>query len=101
MKADIRKDRFAFLKSFAKTFYGVGFVKSPVSEGVLDWNFILAIMASPKATIDCVDAFGRTDFRPDLKAFTMPTLIIQAPATRRCRSTRAPAPPRPASRMLS
>lgn len=80
MKADIRKDRFAFLQSFAKTFYGVGLVTSPVSQGVLDWSFILAVMASPKATIDCVDAFGRTDFRPDLAAFTIPTLIIHGTA---------------------
>ncbi len=76
MKQQIRKDRFAFLQSFAKTFYGVGLVSSPVSQGVLDWSFVLGVMASPKATIDCVDAFGKTDFRPDLEAFTVPTLII-------------------------
>ena len=29
-----------------------------------------------KGTLDCVDAFGRTDFRPDLPSFTVPTLII-------------------------
>ncbi|GGD92862.1 arylesterase [Aureimonas endophytica] len=76
MKAQIRKDRFAFLQSFAKTFYGVGFVTSPVSQGVLDWSFVLGVMASPKATIDCVDAFGKTDFRPDFRSFTVPTLVI-------------------------
>ncbi len=80
MKADIRKDRFAFLQSFAKQFYGVGWVSSPVSQGLLDWTFTLALMASPKATIDCVDAFGRTDFRPDLASFTVPTLIIHGTA---------------------
>jgi non-heme chloroperoxidase len=80
MKDQIRKDRFAFLQSFAKSFYGVGWVSSPVSQGVLDWSFIQAVMASPKATIDCVDAFGTTDFRPDLAAFTMPTLIIHGTA---------------------
>ncbi|MGV1832277.1 alpha/beta fold hydrolase [Agrobacterium vitis] len=80
MKNDIRKDRFAFLQSFAKTFYGVGLVTSPVSQGVLDWSFILGVMASPKATIDCVDAFGKTDFRPDLAAFTIPTLVIHGTA---------------------
>lgn len=76
MKAQVREDRFAFLQSFAKTFYGVGLVSKPVSQGVLDWSFILAVMASPKATIDCIDAFGRTDFRPDLPSFTVPTLVI-------------------------
>jgi non-heme chloroperoxidase len=76
MKDQIRKDRFAFLATFAKQFYGVGHVSSPVSKELLDWTFILAVMASPKATINCVDAFGKTDFRPDLASFTVPTLII-------------------------
>lgn len=80
MKKQVRKDRFAFLKSFAKTFYGVGFVTSPVSSELMDWSFQLAVMASPKATIDCIDAFGTTDFRPDMAAFTMPTLIIHGTA---------------------
>lgn len=75
-KKDIHEDRFAFLQSFAKIFYGVGFVTSPVSQGVLDWSFVLGVMASPKATIDFVDAFGKTDFRPDFAAFTIPTLVI-------------------------
>ena len=76
MKAQIRKDRFAFLQDFAKMFYGVGWVTSPVSQGILDWSFVLAVMASPKATIDCVDAFGTTDFRKDFAAFNVPTLVI-------------------------
>jgi non-heme chloroperoxidase len=80
MQQQIREDRFAFLQTFAKTFYGVGIVSRPVSSALLDWNFILAIMASPKATIDCVDAFGRTDFRGDLPAFDIPTLVIQGTA---------------------
>lgn len=76
MKDGIRRDRFDFLQTFGKLVYGVGLVSHPVSQALLDWTFVLAIMASPKATIDCVDAFGKTDFRPDLAAFTMPTLVI-------------------------
>ncbi len=77
MKAQIRKDRFAFLQTFGKQFYGVGLVSSPVSQGVLDWTFLLATMASPIATSACVDAFGTTDFRPDLPSFAgVPTLIV-------------------------
>jgi non-heme chloroperoxidase len=76
MKSQIRKDRFAFLQDFARTFYGVGWVTSPVSDGILQWSFTLGIMASPKATLACVDAFGRTDFRRDLASFTIPTLVI-------------------------
>ena len=76
MKKQVRKDRFAFLQSFSKMFYGVGIVSSPVSDALLNWTFILAVMASPKATINCIDAFGKTDFRKDLAAFAIPTLII-------------------------
>ncbi|WP_404712316.1 alpha/beta fold hydrolase [Sphingomonas sp. MMS24-J13] len=77
MKGQIRKDRFAFLQTFAKQFYGAGLVSSPVSQGVLDWTFLLASMASPIATAACVDAFGTTDFRPDLPSFAgVDTLII-------------------------
>jgi len=80
MKAQIRKDRFAFLGTFAKQFYGVGLISSPVSKELIDWTFILAVMASPKATINCVDAFGKTVFRSDLASFTVPTLIIHGTA---------------------
>lgn len=33
-----------------------------------------------KATLDCATAFSSTDFRPDLAAFTIPTLIIHGTA---------------------
>jgi len=80
MKEQIRADRFAFLGAFAKIFYGVGLVSRPVSGELLDWTFALAMMASPKATIDCIDAFGTTDFRADMAAFDIPTLIIHGTA---------------------
>jgi non-heme chloroperoxidase len=76
MKQQIREDRFAFLQSFARMFYGVGMISRPVSQALLDWTFALAIQAGPKATLDCIDAFSRTDFRSDLKAFDVPTLIV-------------------------
>ncbi len=77
MKAQVREDRFAFLQDFARDFYGVGMISRPVSQALLDWTFTLAIMASPIATVACIDAFSRTDFRPDLASFAgIPTLIV-------------------------
>ena len=38
------------------------------------------MMASPKATIDCVRSFSQTDFRTDMGAFEVPTLIIHGDA---------------------
>ena len=34
------------------------------------------MQASLKATLECAKAFSSTDFRPDLKAVTVPTLIL-------------------------
>lgn len=76
----LKNDRPAFLASFGKTFFGQGVVKHAVSDEMLQWASSLAYQASPIATIDCVGAFGLTDFRNDLQAFTMPTLIIHGTA---------------------
>ncbi|WP_099865246.1 alpha/beta fold hydrolase [Pararhizobium haloflavum] len=76
IKTGLRKDRAAFLKDFNRDFYGVSDKPGAVSDAVLDWTGQVAMMASAKATIDCVDAFGRTDFRDDVKAFDLPTLIV-------------------------
>jgi peroxiredoxin len=34
------------------------------------------MQGSRKATLDCVDSFGKTDFRADCKKFDIPTLIV-------------------------
>ena len=80
IKDGLRKDRPEFLSEFFKTFYGQGTKKGGVSDGVLHWSLMMAMQASPKATLDCVDAFGTTDFRPDLNAFDVPTLVVHGTA---------------------
>ena len=73
----IRKDRPNFFRhTFAPQFYGAGYISSPVSNDVLDWSTALAMQAGLKPTIACLDAFSRTDFRPDLAAFRVPTLVV-------------------------
>ena len=77
MREGIREDRAHFFRhTFAPQFYGVGYITSPVSDDVLDWSTNLALMAGLKPTLACLDAFAHTDFRPDLAAFRVPTLII-------------------------
>ncbi|PHP28846.1 alpha/beta fold hydrolase [Limimaricola cinnabarinus] len=71
MKDGLRKDRPEFLREFFKGFYG-----NKVSEGVLHWSLMMAMQASPKATLDCVDAFGKTDFTDDMNAFGVPALVV-------------------------
>ncbi|QDH17481.1 alpha/beta fold hydrolase [Swingsia samuiensis] len=80
IKQSIRADRFDFLENFIPSFYGDSSLLRSVSKGVLNWSFSLACMASPMATIDCVDTWGKTDLRPDLQAFTLPTLILHGSA---------------------
>jgi non-heme chloroperoxidase len=77
MTENMLKDRYDFLQTFAKMFYGVSLINHPVSQAHLDHDFTLASLASPKATLDCAAAFSQTDFRNDLNALqTVPTLII-------------------------
>lgn len=82
IKDGLRKDRPHFLANFFQDFYGVGWISSPVSQELLDWSVQVAMQAGLKGTLACVDAFGRTDFRPDLEAFRMPTLIVHGTADR-------------------
>ncbi|MDO6412994.1 alpha/beta hydrolase [Sphingomonas sp. BIUV-7] len=76
MKAPILKDRAAFFASFAEQFYGVGYISSPVSQQMIDLFWTQAMAAGLPGTLACIDSFGKTDFRPDLSAFRVPTLII-------------------------
>ena len=81
IKDGIKEDRARFFRhTFAPQFFGVGWVTSPVSDDVLDHATATAMMAGLKPTLACVDAFGKTDFRPDLAAFDVPTLIIHGTA---------------------
>ena len=81
MKEGIREDRARFFRrTFTPGFFGVGWVTSPVSDEVLDHATAMALMAGLPGTLACIDAFGRTDFRPDLPAFRVPTLIIHGTA---------------------
>jgi len=72
----LREDRPAFLADFGETFFGVGMLSSPVSDEMLEWSLDVAMLASPRATIECVKAFARTDFRADVAAVRVPTLVI-------------------------
>jgi pimeloyl-ACP methyl ester carboxylesterase len=76
MAAQMKEDRAKFFATFFKQFFGVGVVSHPVSEPLVEWARALAMQASLKATLDCAQAFSTTDFRPDLPAFRVPTLIV-------------------------
>lgn len=70
------EDRAQFFTGFFKKFFGVGEDSQPVSEEMLEWARSIAMQASLKATLECMRSFSSTDFRGDLAAFKVPTLII-------------------------
>ena len=76
----VREDRIDFLNDFTKNFFTPADGKLLVSKPMRLYNRDIAAFASPKATYDCVKAFGYTDFRDDLKTFDVPTLVIHGDA---------------------
>jgi pimeloyl-ACP methyl ester carboxylesterase len=72
----IRSDRAGFVDGFVTNFFAVGDRTDLVSEAQRQYNVGIATAASAKGTLDCTTAFTLTDFRDDLKAFTIPTLVI-------------------------
>jgi non-heme chloroperoxidase len=80
MAANLAADRAHFFSGFFKSFYGDGLLTHPVSDEVLQWSRQIAMQASLKATLACANAFASTDFREDLDAFRVPTLIVHGTA---------------------
>ncbi len=76
MTKALLSDRPKFFADFFNDFYGVGMLSKPVSSEFLQWTQNVAMQASLKATLACAESFATTDFRPDLAAVTVPTLVI-------------------------
>ncbi len=72
----LKSDRPSFLASFGKKFYGAGLLSFTVSSEYLEYTGDLALQASLRSTLACVRAFSETDFRGDLPAVRVPTLVI-------------------------
>jgi pimeloyl-ACP methyl ester carboxylesterase len=76
MTAGMTKDRAHFFTGFLRDFYGVGMMSAPVSEEVLTNSWRQTMLAGLRPTLAAAQAFATTDFRPDMKSFGVPTLII-------------------------
>jgi pimeloyl-ACP methyl ester carboxylesterase len=80
MEEGMRTDRAKFFTGFFKDFFGAGLLSQPVSDEVLQLAWNTAMMAGLRPTLLSAKAFATTDFRPDLPAFTVPTLVIHGTA---------------------
>ena len=60
----------------AGPFYGFNRPGAKVSQGVIDNWWRQGMAGGAKAHYDCIKAFSETDFTEDLKAITVPTLVM-------------------------
>ncbi|WP_409292956.1 alpha/beta fold hydrolase [Peribacillus sp. SCS-37] len=72
----VRTDRLSFLDDFTIKFFSPDGAQILVSEPLRKYNWQIAANASPKATLECISAFSRTDFRADLEKIDVPVFII-------------------------
>jgi len=60
----------------AGPFYGFNREGAQVSQGVIDNWWRQGMQGGAKAHYDCIKAFSETDFTEDLKAISVPTLVL-------------------------
>jgi pimeloyl-ACP methyl ester carboxylesterase len=78
----ILTDRPAFLSGFLADFYNLDLLGGKrISSQAVQYSWNVAVAASPKATLDCVGAWG-ADFRKDLARLEVPSLVIHGDADR-------------------
>ncbi len=77
LRAGERANRAQLYKDIASgPFFGFNRPGAKPSPGLVDWFWMQGMLASHKATFDCIKAFSETDFSEDLKKFDVPTLVL-------------------------
>ncbi|WP_255952033.1 alpha/beta fold hydrolase [Streptomyces odontomachi] len=75
IKNGIVAERSQFWKDLSESFVGANRPGSRATQGNRDAFWLMAMQESIEAGVKCVDAFARTDFTADLRAFDIPTLV--------------------------
>ncbi len=76
IRRGVEEDRSQFFSDLSEAFFGYNRPDAKPSQGVRDSFWRQGMQGSIKALYDCVKAFSETDLREDLKAMTIPTLVI-------------------------
>jgi pimeloyl-ACP methyl ester carboxylesterase len=79
MKKALQEDRTSFFDLFSKDFFSANGALQ-VTEAQRAAAVTLCHQSAQHAALACMDAFGTTDFREDLKKVTVPTLVIHGEA---------------------
>jgi non-heme chloroperoxidase len=80
MMAGATADRAAFLAGFFPAFFNYDANDTAFPVDAIAFAKWIAYAASPVGTVECIRAFGTTDFRADLKKITIPTLVLHGSA---------------------
>lgn len=76
-RASLIANRAEFYREIASgPFYGFNRDGAKVSQGLIDNWSRQGLMGAAKAQYDCIAAFSATDFTDDLKAITIPVLVM-------------------------
>ena len=78
-KHALEQDRGAFFNEFTQNFFSANGVLQ-ITEAQRSATIALCQQSAQHAALACMDAFGMTDFREDLKKVTVPTLVIHGDA---------------------
>ena len=79
MKKALQEDRTSFFDLFTKDFFAAN-GELQVTEAQRGEAVALCNQSAQHAALACMDSFGTTDFREDLKKVTVPTLVIHGDA---------------------
>jgi pimeloyl-ACP methyl ester carboxylesterase len=78
-KKALQEDRTSFFDLFTKDFFSANGALQ-VTEAQRGEAVALCNQSAQHAALSCMDSFGTTDFREDLKKVTVPTLVIHGEA---------------------
>jgi non-heme chloroperoxidase len=76
LRANVLADRSQFFKDWSAPFYGANRPGAKVSQGLRDSFWLQGMQAGLNAAYECIKAFSETDFKRDLEAFDVSTLIL-------------------------
>lgn len=79
MKRALEQDRGAFFDRFTRDFFSAHGALQ-VSESQRGEAIALCLQSATQAALACMEAFGTTDFRDDLKQVQLPTLVLHGDA---------------------
>jgi non-heme chloroperoxidase len=74
------EDRAEIFRQSLDVFFNPAGAEHPVSAGVKEWIMDVALRSSLMSMLEWYRAANETDFRDDMKSFTMPTLLIHGDA---------------------